>query len=350
MIRLLIAASGTGGHVFPALAVAKKLPNYDVHWLGTSNRLEQSLVNDLYPLHTIPVEGFQTRSILKNIKILFRLLQSVFWIRKLLKEKKIDVIFTTGGYISGAVTLAAYILGIPVILHESNYIPGKTTKLLSYFCHVTALGFKETEKYLPWATTTYLGTPIREQFSISQYLDLNIPEKAFLIIVIGGSQGAVSINNLERQCALDWINSGAYVVHLTGNNDTKVKTINHTQYITLPFHSNMAALLQRANLAISRAGSGTLAELAATHTPAILIPYPFAAENHQFYNADFFVKAKAAYCYEQKKLTREQLKIAVLDLIKDPTKLKEMAYEMSKLTTKDSAEKLAELINNSLKN
>ena len=215
MIRLLIAASGTGGHVFPALAVAKKLPNYDVHWLGTSNRLEQSLVNDLYPLHTIPVEGFQTRSILKNIKILFRLLQSVFWIRKLLKEKKIDVIFTTGGYISGAVTV---------------------------------LGFKETEKYLPWATTTYLGTPIREQFSISQYLDLNIPEKAFLIIVIGGSQGAVSINNLVRQCALDWINSGAYVVHLTGNNDTKVKTINHTQYITLPFHSNMAALLQRANL------------------------------------------------------------------------------------------------------
>ena len=112
MIRLLIAASGTGGHVFPALAVAKKLPNYDVHWLGTSNRLEQSLVNDLYPLHTIPVEGFQTRSILKNIKILFRLLQSVFWIRKLLKEKKIDVIFTTGGYISGAVTLAAYILSL----------------------------------------------------------------------------------------------------------------------------------------------------------------------------------------------------------------------------------------------
>ena len=158
MIRLLIAASGTGGHVIPALAVAKKLSDYDIYWLGTPNRLEQSLVNNLYPLSTVSIEGFQTNSIFKNIQILFKLLKSVFQIIRLLKKKKIDIIFTTGGYISGAVTLAACILRVPVILHESNYIPGKTTRLLSYFCHTTALGFKETARYLPWASTCLLYT------------------------------------------------------------------------------------------------------------------------------------------------------------------------------------------------
>ena len=349
MIRLLIAASGTGGHVFPALAVAKRLPDCDIHWLGTPNRLEQRLVDDIYPLYTVPVEGFQTSSIIKNIQILFKLLKSVFWIKELLKEKKIDIVFTTGGYISGAVTLAAYISGIPVILHESNYIPGKTTRLLSYFCKMTVLGFKETAKYLPWVSTIWLGTPIRGKFYISQNLDLNIPAKAILIVIIGGSQGAVSINDLVRECVLDWIKLGAYVVHLTGNNDSKANTINHPQYISLTFYDNMAALLQRADLAISRAGSGTLAELAITKTPAILIPYPFAAENHQFYNAKFFVDAQAAYCYQQTKLTKDTLTKDVLDLMEDSTKLKKMAYEMSKLITKDSAQKLAELLGNNLK-
>lgn len=125
-IRLLIAASGTGGHLFPALAVAQQLPDLKIEWLGVPNRLEQTLVPSDYPLHTIAVEGFQTRSVVGNLRILLRLIASVFQVKNLLKQRNIDLVFTTGGYIAGPAILAAHLQGVPVILHESNYLPGKS--------------------------------------------------------------------------------------------------------------------------------------------------------------------------------------------------------------------------------
>ncbi len=344
MARLLIAASGTGGHVFPALAVAQKLPDDDIQWLGTPNRLEQSLVGDKYPLHTISVEGFQTRSPLKKLQILWGLVAAIFEVKQLLRKEKVDLVFTTGGYIASPAILAARLSGIPAILHESNYIPGKVTKLLSRFCDTVALGFQGTAKYLPQTQTNWVSTPVRSQFYSPQALDLNIPDNVPLIIIIGGSQGAVSVNKMVRQCVASWLEMGAYVVHLTGKNDPDADSFKHPQYITLPFYDNMAGLLQRANLAVSRAGSGTLTELAITQTPAILIPYPFAAEDHQSFNAKVFVDAGAAYCYQQKELTEQMLTEIVLDLLKNPEKLKKMQQKTAELAVIDSAEKLANLI------
>ncbi|MEA5535118.1 undecaprenyldiphospho-muramoylpentapeptide beta-N-acetylglucosaminyltransferase [Crocosphaera sp. XPORK-15E] len=346
MVRLLIAASGTGGHVFPALAVAENLPDYEIEWLGVPNRLEQTLVGDRYPLHTISVEGFQTRSPLKKLQIFLKLIGSIFQVKKLLKEQQIDLVFTTGGYIASPAILAACLAGIPAILHESNFIPGKVTKLLSRFCNTVALGFEGTAKYLPQGRTIWVSTPVRSQFYTQQPLDLNIPENAPLIVVVGGSQGAVSVNQLVRQSVPAWLELGAYVVHLTGNNDPDADSLTHSQYISLPFYDNMAGLLQRANLAVSRAGAGTLTELAITHTPAILIPYPFAAEDHQSYNAQVFVEAGAAYVYTQQELTAEKLTESVLDLLKNHDKLQQMAKNTEALAVIDSAEKLAELIRN----
>lgn len=346
MVRLLIAASGTGGHVFPALAVAENLPDYEIEWLGVPNRLEQTLVGDRYPLHTISVEGFQTRSPLKKLQVFTGLIGSVFQVRKLLKEQQIELVFTTGGYIASPAILAARLSGIPTILHESNYIPGKVTKLLSRFCDTVALGFEGTAKYLPKTSTIWVSTPVRSQFYSPQPLDLNIPENVPVIAVIGGSQGAVSVNQLVRQCVQDWLDMGAYVVHLTGKNDPDADSFSHPQYIALPFYDNMAGLLQRANLAVSRAGSGTLTELAITKTPAILIPYPFAAEDHQSYNAQVFVDAGAAYVYSQKELTAERLTKSVLDLLKNPDKLQKMAKNTEALAVTNSAQQLATLIKN----
>lgn len=348
MARLLIAASGTGGHVFPAVGVAEKLSDYEIQWLGTPNRLEQSLIGDRYPFHSISVEGFQTRSPIKKLQILLGLVGSVFEVKKLIERENIDGVFTTGGYIASPAILAAKLSGIPAILHESNYIPGKVTKLLSRFCHTVALGFEGTEKYLPNTSTIWVSTPVRSQFYTPQPLDLNIPDNVPLIAVIGGSQGAVSVNQLVRQSVLSWLEMGAYVVHLTGKNDPDADSFQHPQYISLPFYDNMAGLLQRADLAVSRAGAGTLTELAITQTPAILIPYPFAAEDHQSFNAQVFVKAGAAYCYQQKELTDEKLTNLVLDLLKNPDKLKEMSQKSSELAVMDSAEQLAKLIRESL--
>lgn len=348
-IRLLIAASGTGGHLFPALALAQQLPDYQIEWLGVPNRLEQTLVPKEYPLFTIPVEGFQGGLSLKTLKVAWGLVISVFKVRKLLKSHKIGVICTTGGYIAGPTVVAARSLGIPVILHEANFIPGKVTKLFASSFQTIALGFAGTAQFLPKVKTVWVSTPVRSLFREPQPLDLPIPENMPLIVVAGGSQGAVSVNQQIRPCVAAWVEAGAYIVHLTGKNDPDAETFSHANYLALPFYENMAGLLQRANLAISRSGAGTLTELAVTKTPSILIPYPFAAEDHQSYNAKVFEEAGAAQVYSQKQLTPAILENVVLDLLRSPEKLTVMAEAASSLAIIDSAEKLADLVRQAVK-
>lgn len=348
MKRLLIAASGTGGHVFPALAVAEQLADWQIEWLGVSDRLETRLVPDCYPLHVINVEGFQKKSILHGLRVVFKLLAAIVQVRRLLRRGKFSGVFTTGGYIAAPAILAAWSLGLPTILHESNALPGKVTRWLSPFCTIVAVGFAAATAYLPRAKTTCLGTPVRSQFlnSIheSTLAELAIPADVPLIVVVGGSQGAVAVNRLVRQAAPAWLEAGAWIVHLTGETDRDAGNFTHDHYIALPFYEHMAGLLQRATLAVSRAGAGTLTELAITHTPAILIPYPFAADDHQTYNARVFVSAGAAQSFSQAELTPELLASKVLHLLQSPEQLAQLAASAATLAVPDSAIRLAELV------
>jgi UDP-N-acetylglucosamine--N-acetylmuramyl-(pentapeptide) pyrophosphoryl-undecaprenol N-acetylglucosamine transferase len=354
----LIAASGTGGHLFPALATAEQLTDYDIEWLGVPDRLETQLVPECYALHTISVEGFQQRLGLGTLRTFGRLAAAVFKVRQLLKQGRFQAVLTTGGYIAAPAVIAARMLGIPVILHESNALPGKVTRWLSPWCTVVALGFAAAADYLPKAKTVCVGTPVRAQFRADaanlavaadqvkqpSLSDLPIPADVPLIVVVGGSQGAVAVNQLVRQAAPAWFELGAWVVHLTGENDPDVKSLYHPQYVVLPFYHDMASLLHRATLAISRAGAGTLTELAVTGTPAILIPYPYAAEDHQTYNAKVFAATGAAEVYQQANLTSELLQQQVVRLLKSPDVLQKMATATAQLAVSDSAEQLAALI------
>jgi UDP-N-acetylglucosamine--N-acetylmuramyl-(pentapeptide) pyrophosphoryl-undecaprenol N-acetylglucosamine transferase len=163
-------------------------------------------------------------------------------------------------------------------------------------------------------------------------------------VVVGGSQGAVGLNKLVRRSAPAWLDSGAWIVHITGDSDPDAKALQHPHYLVLPFYHQMAGLFGRTNLAISRSGAGTLTELAITHTPSILIPYPFAAEDHQAVNAAVFVEAGAALMFRQKDLTAEVLGNQVLHLLQHPTELEVMAKQAASLAVPDSAERLAKLI------
>ena len=340
--RLLVAASGTGGHVFPALATVGELEGFAVEWLGVPDRLEAKLVPDRYPLHTISMGGFQGGS--SNLKSLLKLSGAFLACRKLLKRGKFQGVFTTGGYIAAPAILAARSLALPTILHESNALPGKVTRMLGGWCDRVAIGFAAAEKYLPRAKTTWVGTPVRPEFLQPTPLELPVPEGAPLVAIMGGSQGAVSVNQLVRQCAPAWFEAGAWVVHLTGSNDPDAGGLQHPQYISMPFYENVAGLLQRADLAVSRAGAGSLTELAASRAPAILIPYPYAADNHQIVNAAGFVAAGAALCYRQADLTVELLRDRVLELLRDGEKRDRMATAAASLAVPDSAKKLAEAI------
>ncbi|MEH1790374.1 undecaprenyldiphospho-muramoylpentapeptide beta-N-acetylglucosaminyltransferase [Nostoc sp.] len=346
-IRLLIAASGTGGHLFPAIALAQKLPDYQIEWLGVPDRLETQLVPKQYPLNTIAVEGFQQGFGLSSIRILGKLALSILEVRRILKQGHFQGVFTTGGYIAGPAVIAARSLGLPVVFHESNALPGKVTRFFGPWCSAVALGFEVAAKYLPRAKNVCVGTPVRAQFldvAINAPLDLAIPDGVPLIVVFGGSQGAVAVNKLVRESAKAWFDAGIYVVHLTGDRDPEADSLKHPQYIALPFYNNMAALLQRATLAISRSGAGSLTELAVCGTPAILIPYPFAAEDHQSYNADVFTKAGAALTLKQSELTMGALQSNVLNLLQSPQELAMMGEKAHAIAVPDSAEKLAQLV------
>ncbi|MGB6301250.1 MAG: undecaprenyldiphospho-muramoylpentapeptide beta-N-acetylglucosaminyltransferase [Rivularia sp. (in: cyanobacteria)] len=346
-IRLLIAASGTGGHLFPAIALAEQLPDYQIEWLGVPNRLETQLVPKQYKLNTIGVEGFQKGLGFSSLLTLGKLIGSILQVRKILKQGKFEGVFTTGGYISGPAVIAARSLGLPVILHESNAIPGKVTRFFGPWCNTVAVGFEAAAKYLPKNKTIYTSTPVRRAFlepAIKASLDLEIPEDVPVIVVFGGSQGAVSVNKLVRESAPTWFEAGAYVVHLTGDQDPEADSLKHPQYISMPFYNNMAALLQRANLAISRSGAGSVTELAVCGVPAILIPYPYAAEDHQTYNAQVYTEAGAGILFQQKELTAQKLQAQVLELLQSPEKLQEMSDKAKTVAVPESAEKLAQLV------
>ncbi len=351
--KLLIAASGTGGHLFPAIATAQQLTDYQIEWLGVPDRLETQLVPQTYPLHTVSMCGVQGGFGLSTLKLLARFVQSTAQVRSLLKRGDFQGVFTTGGYIAAPAILAARSLGLPAILHESNALPGKVTRWLSPWCTAVALGFSEAVQYLPKADTVVVGTPVRSQFlqatqTTTDLSDLHIPANAPLIVVVGGSQGAVAVNQLVRAAAPAWLAEDKWIVHLTGTHDTDTDSLSHPHYIHRPFYDNMAGLFQRASLVISRAGAGTLIELAITGTPSILIPYPFAAEDHQTYNANAFAKAGASTLHQQLTLTAPQLQTLVCDLFSQPQQLADMAAAAKQLATTDSAAKMAHLIDQQL--
>lgn len=343
-MRLLVAASGTGGHLFPALAVAEQLAEARIDWLGVPDRLETTLVPERYPLHAVVLEGFQRPLGPKTALTLWRFARATVTVWQLLRSEGYDAVFTTGGYIAAPAILAARLAGIPAVLHESNAIPGKVARLLAPLCETVAIGMEAAATQLPQEKTIWTSTPVRQAFRSPQALGLPIPADAPTIVVAGGSQGAVAVNHLVREAAPAWLAAGAVVVHLTGDRDPDAGSLQHPRYLEMPFYDNMAGLLQRADLAVSRAGAGTLVELAMTATPALLIPYPSAAEDHQTFNARAFVAGGAAELYPQAELTAETLRARVLALLQEPERLGRMQANAAKLAIADSAERVAQLL------
>ncbi|BCX11112.1 MAG: UDP-N-acetylglucosamine--N-acetylmuramyl-(pentapeptide) pyrophosphoryl-undecaprenol N-acetylglucosamine transferase [Thermosynechococcus sp.] len=344
--KLLIAASGTGGHLFPALAVAEELPEYEIHWLGVRDRLENQLIAPHYPLHRVNLSGLQSKTPWAKLRPLWQFWGAFWQTRQLLKQGGFQGVFTTGGYIAAPAILAARSLGRVAILHESNALPGKVTRWLAPWCTVVALGTPASLAYLKSKKLNLriTGTPVRQDILNPGPLELPIPKNVPVILVMGGSQGAVAINRLVRATVHRWLEAGAWVVHLTGNNDLDVHTVQHPHYLVFPFFEPMGPLLHRADIAISRAGASALAELTLTATPALLIPYPYAAEDHQTVNAEVLVRAGAAEMIPQSALTSDRLGQIILEWLGQPQKLQVMAENARQLAMSNSSQQVADLI------
>ncbi|MFM7465526.1 MAG: UDP-N-acetylglucosamine--N-acetylmuramyl-(pentapeptide) pyrophosphoryl-undecaprenol N-acetylglucosamine transferase [Cyanobium sp.] len=286
MPTLLIAASGTGGHLFPALAVAEALPpDWQVHWLGVPDRLEQTLVPHAYPLHTVRAGGLQGKG-LRKLANLAQLLGATWPTRQLIRRQGVDVVFSTGGYIAAPAILAARWCSVPVVLHESNAIPGKVTRLLGRRCTRVALGLPEAAERLSGCRPIVTGTPVRQAFLEPAPLPEWVPRgPGPLVLVMGGSQGALRLNRMVRPLIPRLVEAGCRVVHLTGSQDPEAGQFQLEGVVERPFSDELPGLLQHVDLAISRAGAGSLSELAVSGTPTILVPFPQAADRHQDANA-----------------------------------------------------------------
>jgi UDP-N-acetylglucosamine--N-acetylmuramyl-(pentapeptide) pyrophosphoryl-undecaprenol N-acetylglucosamine transferase len=286
MPRLLIAASGTGGHLFPALAVARALPaDWQIQWLGVPNRLETELVPADIPLHTVNAGGLQGRGLQKLLNLV-RLLGASWSVRQLIRREGIRVVFSTGGYIAAPAILAARWCGVPVVLHESNGVPGRVTRLLGKFCSRVAVGLPQAAERLPGCQPRVTGTPVRREFLEPAPLPAWVPAGSGpLLVVMGGSQGAVGLNRMVRPLLPQLLSAGCRVVHLSGSNDPDSGQLQHPAYAERPFSDEVPGLLQHADLVISRAGAGSLSELAVCGSPTILVPFPQAADKHQDANA-----------------------------------------------------------------
>ncbi|MEB3260690.1 MAG: UDP-N-acetylglucosamine--N-acetylmuramyl-(pentapeptide) pyrophosphoryl-undecaprenol N-acetylglucosamine transferase [Cyanobacteriota bacterium] len=353
MPTLLIAASGTGGHLFPALAVAEALPaEWRVRWLGVPDRLEQTLVPAAYPLHTVRAGGLQGKGPRKVIDA-FHLLAATLPTRRLIQREGVDVVFSTGGYIAAPAILAARWCGVPVVLHESNAIPGKVTRLLGRWCARVAVGLPEAAERLPACRPLVTGTPVRRSFLAPAPLPDWVPRgEGPLLLVMGGSQGALRLNRMVRPLIPRLAAEGCRVVHLTGSHDPEAGQFRLEGVVERPFCDELPGLLQHVDLAISRAGAGSLSELAVSGTPTILVPFPQAADRHQDANAAAAAAVGAAVIVWQHGPEEPALEQAVWRLLgprlrgavgeADP--LLTLRAGMERLAVREADQRLAELL------
>ncbi len=354
MKKILIAASGTGGHLFPAIAVAEALTeSWNISWLGVPDRLETKLVPKKYGLVTIPAGGLQG-SPWQKILQLIKLLVATRSVRKLILRRKIDIVFTTGGYIAAPAILGAFTCGIPIIIHESNAIPGRVTRLMGRFCNVVALGFPtKATKSIRTLKIVITGTPIRSEFFRPQAQPSWVPKgKGPLIVVMGGSQGAVGLNLMVEAVLPSLLEAGCKVVHITGEQKSKSKKNEHPNLIETAFTNEIPGLLQHADLVISRAGAGSLSEIAMCGTPAVLVPYPFATDQHQEANAAYIAAKGAAVIVHEHLPTHRALNDALWRLLKTKVSANKnendpligMRKAMQELGAINAKEKLIDLI------
>ena len=366
-MKVIIAAAQTGGHINPGIAIANKIKkeNKDakIMFIGTTRGLENDLVPRAgYELKTIEAYGINRKMSIENIKNLLKTMKGLTEAKKIVNEFRPDIVIGTGGFICGPVLMAARKYNIPTVLHESNAFPGVTTKLLSNKVNTVLVGFKDAISRLPKAKNIVVtGTPTKvKKINLSKEQkekiidELKLNKELPIVLIFGGSQGAKSINSCMMEVIKNKSNSGYKIIWAPGPKQYDIIKdnlkefnidINEIKNIKIiPYIYNMEEMMNLADIIISRSGAMTITEIAITEKPAIFIPFPFATENHQEYNARVLADAGAAKIILDKDLNANILSDMLNDMLKDKNKLLEMGQNAKKVAIKDVEEKIYEEI------
>ena len=355
--RILISGGGTGGHIFPALSIADALkrrhPDSQILFVGASGRMEMQRVPEAgYEIIGLPVAGFDRKRLLRNFGVIFKLWKSMRIARKIVRDFKPDIAVGVGGYASGPTLKAAQKAGIPTLVQEQNSFAGVTNKLLAKKAASICVAYENMEKFFPKEKITLTGNPVRKSLAEINLTkeeakkQLGFDASRPLVLVVGGSLGARTINRAIGT-SLERLTEGGSLQILwqtgrTGEEEGRCAAEEKKDVQVLPFISDMAAAYRAADLVVSRAGAGTISELQMLGKPAILIPSPNVAEDHQRHNAEALVKKQAAIMIldveAEEKLADEI--IAVMNSEENRNRLKE---NIKKMALRDSDEKIVDM-------
>ena len=349
-MRASLAGGGTGGHVIPALAIAQELQrrcNAECLFIGTARGLENRLVPSAgYPLKLVRVGALNRVSLTTRLKTAFDLPRAVWTAAGILNEFQPDVVIGVGGYASGPAMLAAILKHIPRVAFEPNVVPGFANRIVAHFVSAAAVHFKETADYFRNPCVT--GVPVRPAF-------FQIPLKPYdpaspTLLVFGGSQGSRAINQAMMRAVPQLTRRipGLQVIHQTGERDyANVQTAYTQAGLAAEVHKfidDMAAFFARADLVLCRSGASTVAEIAAAGKPAVFVPFPLAADDHQRRNAEALESAGAGVVLEETKLDEVWIVDTISALLEDPARLRRMSDAARTMAHPDAAKDIADLV------
>ncbi|HSD09811.1 MAG TPA: undecaprenyldiphospho-muramoylpentapeptide beta-N-acetylglucosaminyltransferase, partial [Candidatus Binatia bacterium] len=346
IVRVIIAGGGTGGHLFPGLAVADALGRRGpsrIVFVGSSRGIETRVVSKRgYPLRTLPVRALRGQGLLGLANSALRLPASLLSAWRLLGEIRPDLLIGVGGYASGPVVVAGWSRRIPTVLLEQNAHPGLTNRVLAHFADRICVSFPESMEYFPRSRTVQTGNPVRPPAE-----PMTGHREGFSVLIFGGSAGAHRLNEIGVEAMARLERSGLRVVHQTG--DADLETVRHRyrrqgiEADVRPFIDDMAAAYAAADIVVCRAGATTLAELTALGKPALLVPYPYAADDHQRKNAESLVARGAAMMILDRELSAASLSQAVTALRADPERLATMARAARRLGRPEAVERVVDV-------
>lgn len=365
MKRVIISGGGTGGHVYPALTIAKaiqdKMP-VEILYVGSKNGLESQIVpKEGVEFETLELQSFARKITLENLKTIFKSAKAMYKATSIIRKFKPDVVIGTGGYVCGPMLMTASLMGVPTLIQEQNVIAGVTNRILGRVVNTVALGYDEARKYFPKCkNVVYTGNPIRENvLTVDREVArerFGLKNDEFCVLISGGSRGARSINNAMADVHRYFKDkSNIKIIHVTGNygyksvlnelniEDSEKEVKYGENSIIMPYLHDMPKALAAADLAVFRAGAIGIAELTAKGIPSILIPYPYAAEDHQTYNAKSLVMNGAAKMIVDKALTAQELIADINDLRFNPNITEKMAKASKELGRPEAANHIADL-------
>lgn len=363
MKRIIISGGGTGGHIYPAITIYKEImklePDAQVLYVGTEHGLEADLVpKENIDFVTIPVQGMQRKLSLDTFVTVGKTAYSLVKALRIISQFKPDVVIGTGGYVCGPILMAASLRNIPTIIQEQNVIAGVTNRILSRFVDVVAVGYEEAKKSFTKAkSVVYTGNPVRPDVLVDSREEgrehFNLSDSVFTVLIAGGSRGARTINNAMVDVHKHFQGRrDIKLIHITGNGEyqsvlSQLGVSDGAEFsessLILPYLHDMPKALAAADLAVFRSGAIGLAELAVRGIPSVLIPYPYAAEDHQTYNARIFVQEGAAHMIVDKVLTSHDLIGEIEMFMENHELLAQMGQGALRLGRPHAARDIAEL-------